>query len=132
MLVLLLGMMFSGSGKNMKSFFAAGGAVPWWVSGLSLFMSFFSVGTFVVWGSIAYTDGFVSVAIQTTMALSGVIIALVIAPGWNKTKALTAAEFIGRRLGERVQRKFSPIFLFINLFTTGAFLYPVGKIIEVT
>src|SRR5690606_16647179 len=38
----------------------------------------------------------------------------------------------GRRLGERVQRKFSPIFLFINLFTTGAFLYPVGKIIEVT
>ncbi len=132
LLVLSLGMMFSGSGKSMKSFFAAGGAVPWWVSGLSLFMSFFSVGTFVVWGSIAYTDGFVSVAIQTTMAISGVIIAVVIAPAWNKTKAITAAEFISKRLGDGVQRNYSSIFLFINLFTTGAFLYPVGKIIEVT
>lgn len=132
LLVLALGMMFSGSGKNMKSFFAAGGAVPWWVSGLSLFMSFFSVGTFVVWGSIAYTDGFVSIAIQTTMALAGIIIGLVVAPAWNKTKAITAAEFISKRLGDSVQRKYSSIFLFINLFTAGAFLYPVGKIIEVT
>ena len=31
--------------------------MPWWISGLSLFMSFFSVGTFVVWGSIAYGSG---------------------------------------------------------------------------
>jgi SSS family transporter len=132
LLVMTLGMMFSKSGKNMKSFFAAGGAVPWWVSGLSLYMSFFSVGTFVVWGSIAYTDGFVSVAIQTTMAIAGIVIGLFIAPAWNNTKAITAAEFISRRLGDRVQRKYSFIFLFINLFTTGAFLYPVGKIIEVT
>lgn len=132
LLVLSLGMMFSGSGKSMKSFFAAGGAVPWWVSGLSLFMSFFSVGTFVVWGSIAYTDGFVSVAIQTTMAIAGIIIGFVVAPAWNKTKAITAAEFISKRLGDSVQRKYSFIFLFINLFTAGAFLYPVGKIIEVT
>ena len=44
--ILLAGLSFSGSGKNMKSFFAAGGAVPWWISGLSLFMSFFSAGTF--------------------------------------------------------------------------------------
>ena len=132
LLVLALGMMFSRSGKNMKSFFAAGGAVPWWVSGLSLFMSFFSVGTFVVWGSIAYADGFVSVMIQATMAISGLVIALVIAPAWNKTRSLTAAEFISRRLGDSVQRKFSALFLLINLFTAGAFLYPVGKIIEVT
>lgn len=132
LLVLSLGLMFSGSGKNMKSFFAAGGAVPWWVSGLSLFMSFFSVGTFVVWGSIAYTEGFVSIAIQTTMAVSGIVIGFIIAPAWNKTKAITAAEFISKRLGDSIQRKYSFIFLFINLFTAGAFLYPVGKIIEVT
>ena len=52
--ILMAGLSFSGSGKNMKNFFAAGGAVPWWISGLSLFMSFFSAGTFVVWGSIVY------------------------------------------------------------------------------
>lgn len=116
----------------MKSFFAAGGDVPWWISGLSLFMSFFSVGTFVVWGAIAYSDGLVSVSIQTTMAFSGFVIAFFIAPAWNRTGAMTVAEYIKDRLGAKTQKIYTFIFLFISLFSAGAFLYPVGKIIEVS
>ena len=52
--VLITGVSFSKTGKDMKSFFSGGGNVPWGMSGLSLFMGFFSAGTFVVWGSIAY------------------------------------------------------------------------------
>ena len=130
--ILLAGLSFSGSGKNMKSFFAAGGAVPWWISGLSLFMSFFSAGTFVVWGSIAYTHGWVSVTIQWTMAIAGFIIGFFIAPRWHKARILTAAEYITQRLGLNVQKLYSYLFLFISLFTTGAFLYPVAKIVEVS
>ena len=55
--ILVVGMSFAKTGSSMKSFFAAGGDVPWWISGLSLFMGFFSAGTFVVWGSIAYSYG---------------------------------------------------------------------------
>jgi len=130
--ILLAGLSFSGSGKNMKSFFAAGGAVPWWISGLSLFMSFFSAGTFVVWGSIAYTHGWVSVTIQWTMAIAGFIIGFFIAPRWHKARVLTAAEYITQRLGLNIQKLYSYLFLFISLFTTGAFLYPVAKIVEVS
>ncbi|MBE8168822.1 MAG: Na+:solute symporter [Shewanella sp.] len=130
--VIGLGMSLARTGRNMKDFFAAGGAVPWWISGLSLFMSFFSVGTFVVWGAIAYSDGFVSISIQATMALSGLVVALLIGPAWNRTGCLTVAEYIQKRLGKIPQKLYSGIFIIISLFTTGAFLYPVGKIIEVT
>ncbi len=130
--ILIAGLSFSGSGKNMKSFFAAGGAVPWWISGLSLFMSFFSAGTFVVWGSIAYTHGWVSVTIQWTMAIAGFIIGFFIAPRWHRAKVLTAAEYITQRLGIKVQKFYSYLFLLISLFTTGGFLYPVAKIVEVS
>ncbi|MFY0628534.1 MAG: Na+:solute symporter [Reichenbachiella sp.] len=116
----------------MKSFFAAGGAIPWWMSGLSLFMSFFSAGTFVVWGSIAYKSGWVAITIQWTMCIAGIIIGLFIAPKWQKTKALTAAEFITDRLGFQVQKIYTYLFLAISMFTTGAFLYPVAKIVEVS
>lgn len=116
----------------MKSYFAAGGALPWWMSGLSLFMSFFSAGTFVVWGSIAYNSGWVAITIQSTMAIAGFIIGFVIAPKWRKTKALTAAEFITNRLGYNTQKVYTYLFLVISLFTTGAFLYPVAKIVEVS
>jgi SSS family solute:Na+ symporter len=130
--VFVLGLSFSKGGTSVKSFFAAGGAVPWWISGLSLFMSFFSVGTFVVWGSIAYKSGLVAVTIQTTMSLAGFLVGYFIAPKWNKTNALTAAEFITHRLGTSAQKFYTLIFLFISLFSGGAFLYPVGKMIEVT
>ncbi|MBU3005271.1 sodium:solute symporter family protein [Paraglaciecola arctica] len=131
-LVFILGLSFSRSGKNVKSFFAAGGAVPWWISGLSLFMSFFSVGTFVIWGAIAYNNGLVAVTIQTTMSIAGFIVGFYIAPKWNRTKALTAAEFITQRLGAKTQKFYTLIFLFISIFGSGAFLYPVGKMLEVT
>ena len=38
--IMFVGSLFSSTGKNMKSFFAGGGNVPWWISGLSLFMGF--------------------------------------------------------------------------------------------
>ncbi|CAM4284435.1 sodium:solute symporter family protein [Zobellia nedashkovskayae] len=132
LLVFVCGLSFSKSGKNMKSFFAAGGALPWWMSGLSLFMSFFSAGTFVVWGSIAYSSGWVAITIQTTMCIAGVLIGFFIAPKWQKTKALTAAEFITDRLGYSTQKIYTYLFLLISIFTTGAFLYPVAKIVEVS
>ena len=78
--VLSAGMAFAKQGKNMTSFFAAGGAVPWQTSGLSLFMSFFSAGTFVVWGSVAYLHGWVAISIQWTMALAGLLVGTCIAP----------------------------------------------------
>ncbi|MBU2881663.1 Na+:solute symporter [Psychrosphaera sp. B3R10] len=132
LLVVGCGLSFSSSGKNMKSFFSAGGALPWWMSGLSLFMSFFSAGTFVVWGSIAYKHGWVAVTIQWTMCIAGLIIGFFIAPKWQKTRVLTAAEFIKDRLGIKVQKVYTYIFLAIASFSTGAFLYPVAKIVEVS
>ncbi|MFW2377633.1 MAG: sodium:solute symporter family transporter [Cellulophaga baltica] len=116
----------------MKSYFSAGGALPWWMSGLSLFMSFFSAGTFVVWGAIAYESGWVAISIQWTMCIAGIIIGLFIAPKWQKTKAMTAAEFITDRLGYRTQKIYTYLFLLISIFTMGAFLYPVAKIVEVS
>lgn len=131
LVVVISGISFSGSGKDMKSFFAGGGAVPWGISGLSLFMSFFSAGTFVVWGAIAYNQGWVAITIQWTMCIAGFIIGFVFAPKWQKTKVLTAAEFITQRLGYNTQKIYSYLFLSISIFTTGAFLYPVAKILQV-
>lgn len=130
--ILLAGLSFSKSGKNMKNFFAAGGQVPWAINGLSLFMGFFSAGTFVVWGSIAYSYGWVAITIQTAMCLAGFGVGFFIAPKWRATGVMTAAEYINRRLGTSVQKMYTYLFLLISMFTTGSFLYPVAKIVEVS
>lgn len=130
--VLIIGMLFARTGRNMKSFFAGGEAVPWFIGGLSLFMSFFSAGTFVAWGSVAYNYGFVSVTIQWTMCLGGIITAFLLAPRWKRTGALTAAEFIRQRLGSPVQKFYVYTFLIVSLFNKGAVLYPVAKLVSVS
>lgn len=130
--VLITGVSFSKTGKDMKSFFSGGGNVPWGMSGLSLFMGFFSAGTFVVWGSIAYSYGMVSIIIQLTMAVAGYAVGTWIAPRWHRTHSFTAAEYITGRLGVKTQKTYTYIFLAVSVFTTGSFLYPVAKIVEVT
>ena len=130
--IILAGLAFRKRGSDMKSYFAAGGSVPWPISGLSLFMSFFSAGTFVVWGSIAYELGWVAITIQMAMCLGGFLVAYLIAPAWRKTNSLTAAEFVRDRLGDRTQKFYTYLILILSLAYTGAFLYPVAKIVNVS
>ncbi|NHE56040.1 sodium:solute symporter family protein [Cyclobacterium plantarum] len=131
LIVMIAGLSFGKQGGDMKSFFAAGGAVPWSISGLSLFMSFFSAGTFVVWGSIAYEWGLVAITIQMAMCISGFLIGAYLAARWKETGALTVAAYLTQRFGKKTQRYYTFIFLVLSLGYTGAFLYPVAKIVNV-
>ncbi|AKD58065.1 sodium:solute symporter family protein [Spirosoma radiotolerans] len=130
--VLTIGMLFARTGRNLKSFFAGGEAVPWFIGGLSLFMSFFSAGTFVAWGSIAYKHGWVAITIQWTMCIGALVTGLYLAPRWKQTGALTAAEFIRERLGATVQKVYIFIFTLVSLFIKGSVLYPVAKLVSVS
>lgn len=132
LVIVMAGLAFRKRGGDMKSYFAAGGAVPWPINGLSLFMSFFSAGTFVVWGSIAYELGWVTITIQVGMCVGGFLVAYFIAPAWWKTNSLTAAEFVRNRLGAKPQQVYTYLILIVSLGNTGAFLYPVAKIVNVS
>jgi solute:Na+ symporter, SSS family len=128
--VLCIGLIFSRTGINLKSFFAGGESVPWFIGGLSLFMSFFSAGTFVAWGSIAYKYGWVAITIQWTMCVGALFSGLYLAPLWKSTGNLTAAEFIKERLGPHVQKTYIYIFMLVSLFIKGTVLYPVAKLVS--
>ncbi|AQG81966.1 sodium:solute symporter family protein [Spirosoma montaniterrae] len=128
--VLGIGLLFARTGRNLKSFFAGGEAVPWFIGGLSLFMSFFSAGTFVAWGSIAYKYGWVAITIQWTMCIGAIVTGLYLAPRWKQTGALTAAEFIRERLGLTVQKAYIFIFTLVSIFIKGSVLYPVAKLVS--
>ena len=132
LLVFGIGLAFTKIGSsNSQAFFEAGGATPWWINGLSLFISYFSAGTFVVWGSIAYKSGIVANTIQLTMAISGLLVAIFIAKKWKQTGVKTAAEFIGKRFNFKTQQFYTYMVLLLSLFTTASVLYPVGKMVQV-
>ena len=72
--------------KTASDFFTAGGAMPWWLSGISHHMSGYSSAVFVAYAAIAYTAGF-SIYIWWACSISiALIIGSNVFPGrWSRT-----------------------------------------------
>ena len=130
-IILSIGMIFTKMGsKDGQSFFEGGGKIPWWINGLSLFVSYFSAGTFVVWGSIAYKYGLVSNGIQLTMVFAGLVSSLFLVSRWKRTGSHTVAEYIRLRFGTKTQQFYTYLIMLHGLFMTASVLYPVGKMVQ--
>ena len=128
--ILAAALLISGRRGGVRMFVSADGNLPWAACGLSLFISFFSAGTFVAWGAVAYRDGLVAVTIQETMCLAGLAVALLIAPRWRALNVTTVAGYLSDRFGVRVQRAYTLLFFFVSFFSAAAFLYPVARILS--
>src|SRR5688572_19111405 len=97
--VLAVGSVFGRVNRSPGEMFAAGGNSPWWVAGLSSFMTMFSAGTFVVWGGIAYKHGLVAVAINLCYGVAALLAGYFVAGRWKALNIRTPAEYVRLRFG---------------------------------
>ncbi|MGJ8639549.1 MAG: sodium:solute symporter family transporter [Opitutaceae bacterium] len=123
------GMVFAGKMKSSKDMFAAGGQSPWWVSGLSGFMTMFSAGTFVVWGGIAYKYGFVAVAINMCYGVAALFVGWFLAGYWRKLGVNSASEFLQLRFGSSIVQFYTWFQGTIGIFAVGGAIYALAKIV---
>ncbi|MEP4079558.1 sodium:solute symporter family transporter [Haloferula sp.] len=123
------GIVFAGKMKNSAAMFAAGGQSPWWVSGLSGFMSMFSAGTFVVWGGVAYRYGFVAVVINMSFGISALMVGYFLAGVWRKYGVASASEFLQLRFGASIVQFYTWFQGTVGIFAVGGAIYGLAKII---
>jgi SSS family transporter len=127
--LLAIGFAFSRKATQSASqMFVAGRQSPWWISGLSAYMTMFSAGTFVVWGGIAYEYGFVAISISIGYAVAAFIVGYFLAGRWRRLGVSTAAEFIELRFGKK-PFLFYTWFKILFSFTTGLALYALARVI---
>ncbi|MCU0794889.1 MAG: hypothetical protein MUF31_03035 [Akkermansiaceae bacterium] len=86
--------------RSTSDLFSAGGASPWWASGLSAFMTMFSANTFVVWGGMAYQHGLVAIMVNLCYGVAALLAGYTVAGKWKKLGIKTPAEFVERRFGK--------------------------------
>lgn len=123
------GMVFSSKMKSSKDMFSAGGQSPWWVSGLSGFMTMFSAGTFVVWGGIAYQYGFVAVAINMCYGVAAMLVGWLLAGYWRKIGVNSASEFLQLRFGGSIVQFYTWFQGTVGIFAIGGAIYALAKIV---
>ena len=128
--VFAIGGLFGSRIKSSRDMFAAGGISPWWVSGLSGFMTMFSAGTFVVWGGIAYRHGFIAISISLCYGISALMVGWLLAGKWRDLGITTAAEFIELRFGKAAVHFYTWTGMLYRLTSVGVAVYSVAVLLS--
>ena len=93
--MLWIGVAYAGRMKNLSVYFSGSGQVPWWLSGISLYMTTFSAFTFVMYSAIAYKYGFVAVTILWLSIPAGLLSTWFLAARWRRASATSPVEYLG-------------------------------------
>ncbi len=128
-LVLLIGLYFRRQQKTAGDYFAGGHQVPWWLAGISHYMSGFSAFTFVVYSEIAYRYGGVAIVLFWTSVPACLLGGRLFAARWRRARIITPVEFLEQRCSLLVRQLFAwsaiPAKVFedaLKIFTTALFL----------
>lgn len=124
-----VGLLLTRMVRTSSDLFSAGPRSPWWMSGLSSFMTMFSAGTFVVWGGLAYRFGLVAVAICLTLGVAGFFVGWTVAGRWRELGVESAAEFIELRYGRGLVQFYTWFQGVLGLFTLGGAIYALAVMV---
>ncbi|GMV92548.1 MAG: sodium-coupled permease [Candidatus Hydrogenedentota bacterium] len=130
--MLAIGLYYANRMKDLKDFFSGGRQVPWWVSGISLYMTTFSAFTFVAYSALAYQHGFVAITIWWFSVPSCLFSAYFLAARWRRAATTSPLEYIETRFGPALRQGFSWIGLPLIVIDDGLKLFVIGKMVTVS
>jgi SSS family transporter len=129
LVVLCVGLYFNKRQAASRDYFAGGHQVPWWLAGISHYMSSFSAFTFIAYSQIAYTDGWVAITLFWVTTPACIIGGLVFARRWRRARVITPVEFLEKRFNAPMRQLFAwagiPVKIFddaLKIFATALIL----------
>ena len=127
--MLAVGGFFYFRNRSTNDLFAAGGQSPWWVSGLSSFMTVFSAATFVVWGGIAYEYGVVALSINMCYGVAALMAGYLVAGRWKAIGVSSGAEYVALRFGPGAAHFFTWVMMSYRLVGSAVALYGLAVLL---
>lgn len=127
--MLWIGIAYAGRMKSLSVYFSGSGQVPWWLSGISLYMTTFSAFTFVMYSAIAYKYGFVAVTILWLSVPAGLLSTWYLAARWRRAAATSPVEYLETRYSPAVRQTFSWFGIPLIVLDDALKLFVIGTMI---
>jgi SSS family solute:Na+ symporter len=86
--------------KNADDFFKGGGKIPWWISGLSMFVAGFSAFMFVGAAGYTYRKGIGSAVLFTSACWGYAMGYFIYSVRWKRSRLSSPMEFLTRRFSQ--------------------------------
>ena len=96
LVVLWVGFYFKKHQSAASDYFAAGHQVPWWLAGISHYMSSFSAFSFIAYSQTAYSYGWVAITLFWVTMPACILGGLVFARRWRRARTGGWRRFPGR------------------------------------
>ncbi|RJP29958.1 MAG: hypothetical protein C4527_10800 [Candidatus Omnitrophota bacterium] len=130
LVMLAIGIFFSGRMKNLQDYFSGGRRVPWWLSGASFYMSSFSAFTFVAYSELAYKYGFVAVTAYWVTVPASLLSAYYFASRWRRVAVTSPLEYIEERYGAALRQWLAWLGIPVKVIDDGLKLFAIGTLVS--
>ena len=127
--VLCVGLYFNRRQAASRDYFAGGHQVPWWLAGISHYMSSFSAFTFIAYSQIAYTYGWVAITLFWASAPACAIGGLLFARRWRRARVITPVEFLEKRFNASLRQLFAWAGIPAKIFDDGLKIFATAIIL---
>ncbi|HSW44998.1 MAG TPA: sodium transporter, partial [Phycisphaerae bacterium] len=118
--------------RGLKDYFVGGNAIPWWLSGVSFYMTSFSAFLFVAYSQIAYEHGLTAVVIGYMVIPAVLIGAMYFASLWRRARIDSPVEFIEERYGLGLRQTLGWANIPVRMIDNGLRLYATGVFVSGT
>lgn len=131
MLMLGIGLYFYRFMRGMKMYFTGGNKIPWWLSGVSFYMSSFSAYAFVIYSGLCFRFGWVGVTLFWVSVPATLISVTFFATRWRRARIDSPVEFLETRYSAPVRQLFVWLGLPVGLVDDSLKLIATGTIVHV-
>ncbi|MHC4441580.1 MAG: sodium:solute symporter family transporter [Planctomycetota bacterium] len=129
-LMLGIGIYFYRYMRGIGDYFSGGNQIPWWLSGVSFYMSSFSAFTFVAYSELAFKHGFVSVTLYWVATPAVLIGAYFLSWRWRRARILSPVEYLEARYGLGIRQTFAWANIPVRVIDDGLRLLAIGLFVS--
>ena len=130
-LLVVIGLYFWRRMRHARDFFTGGNAIPWWLSGVSFYMTGFSAFTFVAYSEMAYRYGFVAVTLAWSAAAAMAFGTFLLASRWRRARIISPVEFLEARYNKQIRQVLAWAGLPLKVVDDGLKIYATGVFVSI-
>lgn len=130
-LMLGIGAYFYRFMRGMKDYFSGGNRIPWWLSGVSFYMTSFSAYAFITYSALAYTYGWVGVTLLWVSMVATLVSVTFFAKRWRRARIDSPVEYLETRYSRTVRQLFAWHGVPVRVFDDSLKLIAVGTFVSV-
>jgi len=130
-LMLGIGAYFYRFMRGMKDYFSGGNRIPWWLSGVSFYMTSFSAYAFITYSALAYSFGWVGVTLLWLCMPATMVSVTFFAKRWRRARIDSPVEYLETRYSSTVRQLFAWHGVPVRVFDDSLKLIAVGTFVSV-